>query len=111
MLIPHYVSVVMVLYSRFLSAMGGQNSSLMKECSDSLSKLDDAEQERIIAKFKSATAGKKRKIDRVMFTELLKEFNIPPSSCVRLFDAFDRKNVSQIGLWERHIAAASPSYY
>ena len=75
--------------------MGGQNTSLMKECSDSISKLDDAELDRIVARFKSATAGKKRKVDRVMFAELLKDFHIPPSSCVRLFDAFDRKNVSR----------------
>ena len=80
--------------------MGSQNSSLMKECSDSISKLDAAEQERIINKFKNATAGKKRKVDRVMFAELLKEFDIPSSSCVRLFDAFDRKNVSCCALTE-----------
>lgn len=75
--------------------MGGQNTSLVKEYSDWLSKLDGAELDQITAKFKSATAGKKRKIDRVMFTELLKDFNIHPSSCGRLFDAFDRKNVSR----------------
>lgn len=98
MLISHHLSVLMSSYLRRSSQktkMGGQNTSLVKEYSDWLSKLDGAELDRITAKFKSATAGKKRKIDRVMFTELLKDFNIHPSSCGRLFDAFDRKNVSR----------------